>query len=97
MCIRDRSIGCCEKYHGAIIDHCGHEHTRVFRETALLGKELEKAGVNILGTSPESIDLAEDRKRFKYVIQKLGIPQPESGTAEHLKRHSQLQKRLAIP
>ncbi|MCX8110523.1 MAG: carbamoyl-phosphate synthase large subunit, partial [Syntrophorhabdaceae bacterium] len=43
--------------------------------------ELAKAGVNILGTSPESIDLAEDRKRFKYVIEKLGIPQPESGTA----------------
>ena len=46
-----------------------------------LARELEDAGVKILGTSPESIDLAEDRKRFKNVIQKLGIPQPESGTA----------------
>jgi carbamoyl-phosphate synthase large subunit len=46
-----------------------------------LAKELEDAGVTILGTSPESIDLAEDRKRFKHVIEKLGIPQPESGTA----------------
>lgn len=45
-----RSIGCCEKYHGAVIDHCGHEHTRVFRETALLGKELEKAGGSFLGS-----------------------------------------------
>ncbi|MFB5663372.1 beta-galactosidase [Alteribacillus sp. HJP-4] len=36
-----RSIGACEKYHGAVIEHCGHEHTRVFRETAELGKELE--------------------------------------------------------
>jgi carbamoyl-phosphate synthase large subunit len=46
-----------------------------------LADELEQAGVTILGTSPESIDLAEDRKRFKHVIEKLGIPQPESGTA----------------
>lgn len=46
-----------------------------------LARELEDAGVKILGTSPESIDLAEDRKRFKDIIEKLGIPQPESGTA----------------
>ncbi len=46
-----------------------------------LARELEDAGVKILGTSPESIDLAEDRKRFKNVIEKLDIPQPESGTA----------------
>ncbi|MGO4545666.1 beta-galactosidase [Paenibacillus sp. 2TAB23] len=35
-----RSIGACEKYHGAVIDHVGHEHTRVFRECAELGREL---------------------------------------------------------
>jgi len=35
-----RSIGACEKYHGAVIEHVGHEHTRVFREVAELGKEL---------------------------------------------------------
>ncbi|MCM3040672.1 beta-galactosidase [Paenibacillus motobuensis] len=35
-----RSIGACEKYHGAVIEHVGHEHTRVFRECAELGKEL---------------------------------------------------------
>ncbi len=46
-----------------------------------LARELEDAGVKILGTSPDSIDLAEDRKRFKNVIHKLNIPQPESGTA----------------
>jgi carbamoyl-phosphate synthase large subunit len=46
-----------------------------------LARELELAGVRILGTSPDSIDLAEDRKRFKHVIEKLDIPQPESGTA----------------
>lgn len=35
-----RSIGACEKYHGAVIEHVGHEHTRVFRECAELGQEL---------------------------------------------------------
>ncbi len=39
-----RSIGACEKYHGALIDHAGHEHTRVFREMETLGAELEKLG-----------------------------------------------------
>ncbi len=46
-----RSIGSCEKYHGAVIDHAGHEHTRVFREVAELGEELEKLGSEILGSS----------------------------------------------
>lgn len=45
-----RSIGACEKYHGAIIDHAGHEHTRVFREAAALGAELEVLGDRTLGT-----------------------------------------------
>jgi len=44
-----RSIGACEKYHGAVIDHAGHENTRVFRECAELGKELEKLGNATLG------------------------------------------------
>ena len=35
-----RSIGACEKYHGAVIDHVGTEHTRVFKEISALGKEL---------------------------------------------------------
>jgi len=39
-----RSRGCCEKYHGAVIDHCGHKNTRVFREVAALGEELQKIG-----------------------------------------------------
>ncbi|HEX3036101.1 MAG TPA: carbamoyl-phosphate synthase large subunit [Thermodesulfobacteriota bacterium] len=42
---------------------------------------LEKKGVKIIGTSPESIDLAEDRERFRDLIQKLGLTQPESGIA----------------
>ena len=45
-----RSRGCCEKFHGAVIDHCGHENTRVFRETAALGEELQKLGDAFLGS-----------------------------------------------
>ncbi|GAA0137823.1 beta-galactosidase [Paenibacillus sp. YSY-4.3] len=37
-----RSVGACEKYHGAVIEHVGHEHTRVFRECAELGRELQQ-------------------------------------------------------
>lgn len=44
-----RSIGACEKYHGAVIDHAGHENTRVFREVSELGAELEKLGAKTLG------------------------------------------------
>ena len=46
-----------------------------------LARELAEAGVNILGTSPETIDLAEDRDRFCQIMRRLGIPQPESGMA----------------
>lgn len=45
-----RSIGSCEKYHGAVISHAGHEHTRVFREVAELGRELEQIGSEIIGS-----------------------------------------------
>lgn len=44
-----RSIGACEKFHGAVIDHVGHENTRVFREVAALGEELKIIGDQILG------------------------------------------------
>lgn len=44
-----RSIGACEKYHGAVIDHVGNENTRVFREVSALGAELEKLGNLTLG------------------------------------------------
>ncbi len=46
-----------------------------------LARELEKFGCRILGTSPESIDLAEDRDRFKQIMDKIGVPMPESGMA----------------
>lgn len=49
-----RSIGACEKYHGAIIDHAGHENTRVFREISQLGAELDKIGSLTLGARTDS-------------------------------------------
>jgi len=49
-----------------------------------IANELAQAGVNILGTSPDTIDLAEDRDRFRQMMRKLGLPQPESGMASTL-------------
>ncbi len=49
-----RSVGACEKYHGALIEHVGHEHTRVFRECAALGEELHKLGDKLLGARQTS-------------------------------------------
>ena len=46
-----------------------------------LAEGLSKAGVPILGTSPDAIDLAEDRDRFNVLIDSLGFKQPESGIA----------------
>ena len=46
-----------------------------------IAKELKEAGVNIIGTTPETIDLAEDRERFRDMMTELGIPMPESGIA----------------
>lgn len=49
-----RSIGACEKYHSAVIDHVGNGETRVFKETAALGKELEKLGGALLGGAADA-------------------------------------------
>lgn len=49
-----RSIGACEKYHGAVIDHCGHENTRVFRELTQIGEELDRIGDRILGAREDA-------------------------------------------
>ncbi len=55
-----------------------------------IARELAEAGVPILGTTPETIDLAEDRDRFRHTIERLGIPQARSGMA------STLEEALAI-
>jgi carbamoyl-phosphate synthase large subunit len=59
--------------------------------------ELERAGVKIIGTSPETIDLAEDRDRFRAMMKKLGIPMAEAGMAINLKEALAIAKRLGYP
>jgi len=62
-----------------------------------IASELAEAGVKILGTSPETIDLAEDRDRFRHVMTKLKIPQPESGMASTLEEALEIAKRIGYP
>ena len=62
-----------------------------------LALPLEKAGVKIIGTSPDNIDLAEDRERFKHLIERLGINQPESGAARSFEEALQIAERLGYP
>jgi len=59
--------------------------------------ELERAGVKIIGTSPDTIDLAEDRDRFRKMMKKLGIPMAESGMASNLDEALTIAKRIGYP
>jgi carbamoyl-phosphate synthase large subunit len=62
-----------------------------------LAVPLEKEGVKILGTSPDSIDRAEDRKRFKEILHKLGLKQPDSGTALSVEEALQAARGIGYP
>jgi len=62
-----------------------------------LALPLQRAGVRILGTSPDAIDLAEDRRRFSALLVSLGIPQPESGTAASLPEAKDVAARIGYP
>jgi len=62
-----------------------------------LANELAEAGVKILGTTPDTIDLAEDRDRFRQIMKKLGIPQPESGMASTLEEAKEIAERIGYP
>jgi len=62
-----------------------------------LALPLERAGVPIIGTSPDSIDLAEDRQRFAELINKLGIKQPENGIARSFDEAFRVAERLGYP
>ncbi len=59
--------------------------------------ELAQAGVPILGTPPDTIDLAEDRDRFRLIMRELGIPQPESGMARSLEEARQIAADIGYP
>lgn len=62
-----------------------------------LAKELEAHGVNILGTKADSIDRAEDRERFKELVEKLNLRQPPSGTASSVEEAVKIAKELGYP
>ena len=79
-----------EKPYGLIVQFGG--------QTPLnLAVPLMRAGVNILGTSPDSIDRAEDRERFKELIQKLGLKQPVNATATKEEEAIKLAKDIGYP
>jgi carbamoyl-phosphate synthase large subunit len=62
-----------------------------------LAAALERAGVPILGTSPDAIDLAEDRDRFKALIDRLGIRQPNSGIARSAEEAHKIAAEVGFP
>ncbi|MFZ2631599.1 MAG: carbamoyl-phosphate synthase large subunit [Desulfosalsimonadaceae bacterium] len=79
-----------EKPEGVIVQFGGQTPLNI-------AKELAEAGVPILGTSPDTIDLAEDRDRFRQVIKKMGIPQPESGMAHTEAQALEVAARIGYP
>lgn len=62
-----------------------------------LAQELKDAGVNILGTTPETIDLAEDRDLFRAMMDKLAIPMPQSGMAHEVNDALAIAERIGYP
>ncbi len=62
-----------------------------------LASELENNGVRILGTSPSVIDLAEDRDQFRAMMDRLGIPMPESGMASTVQEALVIAERIGYP
>lgn len=79
-----------EKPEGVIVQFGGQTPLK-------LAVPLEKAGVRILGTSPDSIDRAEDRKRFKELLHKLNLRQPESDTATSPEEAIGIAKKIGYP
>ena len=79
-----------EKPEGVIVQFGGQTPLNI-------ANELAEAGVNILGTSPEAIDLAEDRDRFRQRMRELGIPMPESGMASNLDEALKVAAQIGYP
>jgi carbamoyl-phosphate synthase large subunit len=79
-----------EKPLGAIVQFGGQTPLR-------LSVALEKAGLPILGTTPDAIDRAEDRERFAKLIEKLGLKQPENGVARSAKEAFGTAQRIGYP
>ncbi len=79
-----------EKPEGVIVQFGGQTPLNI-------ADELAQAGVKIIGTSPETIDLAEDRDRFREMMRKIDIPQPESGMASSEDEALAIAKRIGYP
>lgn len=79
-----------EKPEGVIVQFGGQTPLNI-------ADELAAAGVKILGTTVDAIDLAEDRDRFRQIMKKLRIPQPESGMASTLKEAMEIAKKVGYP
>ncbi|MBF0281527.1 MAG: carbamoyl-phosphate synthase large subunit [Zetaproteobacteria bacterium] len=79
-----------EKPNGVIVQFGGQTPLK-------LAERLERAGVPIIGTSPDMIDLAEDRERFQKLLQKLGLRQPENGTARSLEEALSVAETIGYP
>ncbi|MEY8428408.1 carbamoyl-phosphate synthase large subunit [Lachnospiraceae bacterium 46-15] len=62
-----------------------------------LAADLKKNGVNILGTTPETIDMAEDRDLFRAMMDKLGIPMPEAGMAVNVEEALEIAGKIGYP
>ncbi len=79
-----------EKPEGVIVQFGGQTPLNIARE-------LEEAGVRVLGTPPDIIDLAEDRDRFRQRMEKLGIPMPESDMASSEREALAIAERIGYP
>lgn len=79
-----------EKPKGVIVQYGGQTPLK-------LARDLEAAGVPILGTSPDAIDRAEDRERFQHLVNKLGILQPPNGTVRSVEEGIRLANVFAYP
>ena len=76
--------------HGVIVQFGGQTPLK-------LAAALEKAEVNILGTSPDAIDLAEDRQRFQKLLGKLGLKQPPNGIARSTSEAERIADKIGYP
>ena len=76
--------------HGVIVQFGGQTPLK-------LARALEAAGVPILGTSPDAIDLAEDRDQFKRLLDKLGMKQPKNGIAYSVEQSRLIASELGLP
>jgi carbamoyl-phosphate synthase large subunit len=85
-----RAEGRAGTLHGVIVQLGGQTPLK-------LADALEKAGVPILGTSPDAIDLAEDRDRFQKLLRKLGLAQPQNGIAHSVEQARLVAGELGYP